>query len=145
MNLFIHLFSEGSTTKENKVDEAALARFVAEAAVMIEDELESIALSRAWEMFNGYGLDTGAGDTEAALVRHVDTEQGWTVGSLAWNSLDSRVAASLVAEHGDWCDHVARVLVYSVDRHGDTRRGEEPDLRCCPYLLFAALIGCYTY
>ena len=60
------------------MDEAALARFVAEAAVMIEDELESIALSRAWEMFNGYGLDTGAGDTEAALVRHVDTEQGWT-------------------------------------------------------------------
>ena len=67
------------------MDEAALARFVAQAAVMIEHELESIALSRAWEMFNGYGLDTGAGDTEAALVRHVDTEQGWTVGSLAWN------------------------------------------------------------
>ena len=43
-----------SSTKQNTVDEAALAKFVSEAAIMIEDELESIALSRAFDMFNGY-------------------------------------------------------------------------------------------
>ena len=42
-----------SSTKQNTVDEAALAKFVSEAAIMIEDELESIALSRAFDMFNG--------------------------------------------------------------------------------------------
>ena len=45
-----------SSTKQNTVDEVALAKFVTEAATMIEDELESIALSRAFDMFNGYVL-----------------------------------------------------------------------------------------
>ena len=42
-----------SSGHQKTVDEAALAKFVSEAAIMIEDELESIALSRAFDMFNG--------------------------------------------------------------------------------------------
>ena len=49
-------------------------------------------------------------------MRHLDTEEGWRVGGLAWNSLDSRLAVSTVEEHSDWCDHTAKILVYNVDR-----------------------------
>ena len=117
----------GDSDKSNKVDEAALAKFVTEAAIMIEDELESIALSRAWEGFNGYGLDDEDDDTEVTLVKHVDTKEGWKVGSLSWNNLDSRVVSSLVEDHSDWCSHPARVHVYSVDRNGDLRQ-DDPTL-----------------
>ena len=89
----------GSQTKNKSVDESELAKFVSEAAILIEDELESIAMGRAWELFNGYGLDEDDGDTEVTLVKHIDTEEGWKIGHLSWNSLDSRVIASLVEDH----------------------------------------------
>ena len=89
----------GSQTKNKSVDESELAKFVSEAAILIEDELESIAMGRAWELFNGYGLDEDDGDTDVTLVKHIDTEEGWKIGDLSWNSLDSRVIASLVEDH----------------------------------------------
>ena len=49
------------------------------------------------------------------------------VGSLAWNSLDSSVVASVVESHSDWCEHGARLEVFSVDRRGDLRQ-EEPGI-----------------
>ena len=119
---------QGSNTNENnKIDEGALAKFVTEAALLIEDELESIALSRAWEGFNNYGLDDEEDDRDVTLVKHVDTKDGVMVGSVSWNNLDSRVSVSLVSEHVDWCDHVSCVHVYSVDRNCDLRQ-EEPSL-----------------
>ena len=63
-----------------------------------------------------YGLDDETEDKEVTLVRHLDTEEGWRVGGLTWNSLDSRLVISPVAEHSDWCDHSAKILVYNVDR-----------------------------
>ena len=39
---------------------------------MIEDEMESIVLSRAWEAFNGYGLDAEDDNKELTLVKHID-------------------------------------------------------------------------
>ena len=94
---------------------------------MIEDELESIALSRAWDGFNGYGLDDEDDDKDVTLVKHVDSGEGVKVGSVSWNNLDSRVSVSLVSEHVDWCDHVSSVHVYSVDRNGDLRQ-DDPSL-----------------
>ena len=43
---------------------------------MIEDELESIVLSRAWDAFNGYGLDVEEDDKEVTLVKHIDIGEG---------------------------------------------------------------------
>ena len=94
---------------------------------MIEDEIESIVLSRAWEAFNGYGLDTEDDDTEVTLVKTLDIGEAVKVGSLAWSRLDSSVVASLVETHSDWCEHGARLEVFSVDRAGDLRQ-EEPSL-----------------
>ena len=119
--------SGSNTNESNKVDETALAKFVSEAALMIEDELESIALSRAWDGFNGYGLDDEDDDKDVTLVKHVDSGEGVKVGSVSWNNLDSRVSVSLVSEHVDWCDHVSSVHVYSVDRNGDLRQ-DDPSL-----------------
>ena len=94
---------------------------------MIEDEIESIVLSRAWEAFNGYGLDTDDDDKEVTLVKTLDIGEGVKVGDLTWTSLDSSVVASLVEGHSDWCEHGARLEVFSVDRAGDLRQ-EEPSL-----------------
>ena len=94
---------------------------------MIEDEIESIVLSRAWEAFNGYGLDTEDDDKEVTLVKTVDIGEGVKVGSLTWSRLDSSVVASVVEGHSDWCEHGARLCVFSVDRAGDLRQ-EEPSL-----------------
>ena len=63
-----------------------------------------------------YGLDDETEDKEVTLVRHLDTEEGWRVGGLAWNSLDTRLVISTVEEHSDWCDHTAKILVYNIDR-----------------------------
>ena len=43
---------------------------------MIEDELESIVLSRAWDAFNGYGLDVADDDKDVTLVKHIDIGEG---------------------------------------------------------------------
>ena len=61
-------------------------------------------------------------------MRHLDTEEGWRVGGLAWNSMDSRLVISTVEEHSDWCDHTAKILVYSVDRSSGDLRSEQPGL-----------------
>ena len=96
---------------------------------MIEDEIESIVLSRAWEAFNGYGLDSEEDDKEVTLVKTLDIGEGVKVGSLTWSRLDSSVVTSLVETggHSDWCEHGARLEMFSVDRTGDLRQ-EEPSL-----------------
>ena len=52
-----------------QMDEAALAMFVKEAALVIEEELEAIACSTAYEGFNGYGLDVEDDHEEVVLVQ----------------------------------------------------------------------------
>ena len=121
------MFPGTQSVQDKKTDEAALARFVAEAALMIEDEIESIVLSRAWEAFNGYGLDAEDDDKEVTLVKHIDIGEGVSVGCLCWSSLDSGVVVSVVESHTDWCEHGARLEVFSVDRRGDLRQ-EAPGL-----------------
>ena len=94
---------------------------------MIEDEMESIVLSRAWEAFNGYGLDAEDDNKELTLVKHIDIGEGLKVGCLCWGSQDSAVVLSVVEDHSDWCEHGARLETVRVDRRGDLR-DEEPSL-----------------
>ena len=115
----------GSKKGDSNLDEDALAKFVKEAALLIEDELEAIACSTAYDGFNGYGLDDTDETEEVTLVKNVDVEEGWKVSDMAWNALGSVVIASEVQDHSDWCSHIPKINIYRVDRNGDIQ-GDGP-------------------
>ena len=123
-NIKFILFCSGSKSDDNKLDETALAKFLTEAALLIEDELEVIASSTAWDGFNGYGLDDADETEEVTLVKNLDVEEEWKVSDMAWNALGSVVIASLVQDHSDWCSHIPKINVYRVDRNGDVQADE---------------------
>ena len=102
------------------MDEAALTKFVNEAALLIEDELEAIACSTAYEGFNGYGLDVEEESEDVSLVTSVEVEEGCLVGDLSWTAHGSSLVASEVQDHSSWCSHVeTRLVVYRVGREGE--------------------------
>ena len=107
------------------MDEAALAIFVKEAALVIEEELEAIACSTAYEGFNGYGLDVEDDHEEVVLATSVELEEGWKVGDLSWTALGSAMVVSQVQDHSAWCSHVPRLVVYRVGRGGEVQ-GDDP-------------------
>ena len=118
--------TEGGEGQERKeLDEEALAKFVQKAALIIEDELDAISCSRAYDGFNGYGLEEEDNSEEVTLVKTVDADEGWKVSDMAWNALGSAVVASEVQDHSDWCSHLPRISVYRVDRSG-MPQGEKP-------------------
>ena len=116
----------GSQTEEAAAarqppDPAALARFVTSAALLIEEELELVAGSRAWQAFDSYGLEE-EGECEVVAAGQAEAGDGWRVSGLAWNSRDSAVVAGLVSTlstHPAWCDHgPGGARVWRVDRAG---------------------------
>ena len=118
------------------MDEEALAAFLVKAAALVEEELESVATSRAWAGFRGWGEQEEEEGEEVVLAGSAEQE-GWMVSALCWSGGGGSLVCAVGQEHPEWCAHLPRLVVHRVDRSGGLVGGPEQSLPApsCPSCL----------
>ncbi|XP_023341532.1 WD repeat-containing protein 34 isoform X2 [Eurytemora carolleeae] len=116
------------TASPDTLDMDALAEFVNKAALLIEEELDLIATSRAFDTIMSYG-DEDEEENDVTLVNTIEVVDGLSISDIDWNNTGGNLVVGLSGgEHVEWCTHLPDLNIYRVDRSG-TIVGGKPQQR----------------